>query len=123
MAQKKQPFADTHTKTASTGSNDVATERVDPGWLWCVQHTTVENETTAYTSLRLLIAGQGEDVQLVEELGPQADTLYWHDDPIYLGERQQLIARCAGCTSGDVLKLHVTGWKARTPFIDGAEEA
>lgn len=117
MAQKKQPFDDVLTLSASAGSNDLRTEQVEPGWLWCVQHVGVENETTAYTDLRLLKAGRAAELLLAEEDNPEAATLYWIDTPVYLMEGQYLVARFTGCTVDDVCKLHITGWKAKTAEI------
>lgn len=117
MAQKKQPFDLVLTKTAVAGSNDVSMDPVAPGWLWCIQRVAVENETTAYTDLRLLKAGRAADLLLVEEDSPAAATLYWINKPVYLMEMQYLVARLSGCTVGDVIKVYLTGWKSKTVEI------
>ncbi len=117
MARKKQPFDDVLTLVASDGSNDIATKQVPPGELWCVQRVAVENETTAYTDLRLLKAGRAAEFLLVEEDNPEVATLYWIDTPVYLMEGQYLVARLSGCTANDVLKMYLTGWKAKASQI------
>lgn len=114
---KKQPFDLVLTKSASSGSNDVRTDQVKPGWLWCVQHVGVENETSEYTDLRLIKAGRGSEVLLEEADSPQAATLYWMDDDTYLMESQYLVARLSGCTDGDVLKVYISGWMSPTPEV------
>ena len=117
MARKKQPFDEVIPLVAEAGSNDVETERVRHGELWCIQRAAVENETTAYTDLRLLKAGRGSELLLAEEDNPEAATLYWIDTPVYLMEGQRLVARLTGCTASDVVKLYVTGWKQKTAEI------
>ena len=117
MAQKKQPFDQVLTASASAGSNDLSTKQVKPGWLWCIQRAGVENETTAYTDLRLLKVGRAADFLLAEEDSPEAATLYWDTDPVYLMEGQRYVARLSGCTASDVLKAYLTGWKAKTAEI------
>ena len=117
MAQKKQPFDLVLSKTAVAGSNDLRTEQVKPGWLWCVQRVAVENQTTLYTDLRILKAGRGAEFLLAEEDNPSAATLYWVDTPVYLMEGQYLVARLSGCTLSDVLKVYLTGWKAQVTEV------
>lgn len=113
MAQKKQPFDRVLNLAASAGSNDLRTERVDPGWLLCVQRVAVENETSAYTDLRILKAGHGQEVLLVEQDSPAAATLYWTDEPFYLTTGQYLVCRLTGCSADDVLAAYVSGWKQK----------
>ena len=107
---QKHPFHLVLSKLASAGSNDLAQEGIPDGRLYCIQRAAVENKTTAYTDLRILIAGGGEEFLLEEEDSPQAATLYWMTDPVYAREGQYLVCRLSGCTANDVLKAYVTGW-------------
>lgn len=118
MAQKKQPFDLVLTKQASVGSNDIATDRVKPGWLWCVQRITAENQTSPFTDLRLLVAGGGEELLVAEQDTPLAATIYWISEPVYITEHRYLIARFTGCTASDLLKLYITGWKQQSLILE-----
>ena len=118
MARNKWPFETVLTKSASSGSNDVAMERVSPGWLFCLQRIAAENQTSPGTDLRFLVAGGGEEVLLAEQDTPLAATLYWITDPAYLSEGRYLIARFTGCTASDLLKVYVTGWKQKSPELE-----
>lgn len=110
MAQKKHPFHLILSKKAAAGSNDLEQGQIPDGQLYCVQRTAIENETTAYTDLRILIAGAGGEFLLAEEDNPEAATLYWVDTPFYLREGQYLVCRLSGCTANDILKAYITGW-------------
>lgn len=110
MAQKKQPFDLELTLDAADGANDLRMDRVPVGFLFCIQHVTVENETTAYTNLRLIKARPGREFPLEEQDSPEAATLYWMADDFYLVPGQYLLARLTGCTAGDKLRVYITGW-------------
>ena len=109
MAQK-HPFHLVLSVKAAAGSNDLKQDEVPDGQLYCVQRVAVENETTAYTDLRILATGGAKEFLLVEEDSPQAATLYWTTDPVYLREGQYIVCRLSGCTANDVLKAYLTGW-------------
>lgn len=110
MGQKKYPFDWVLSKVATAGTNDVKTDPVRPGRLYCLQRVAVENESTAYTDLRILKGGGGQEIVVQEEDTPLADTLYWTSCPMYLTEGQHLIARLTGCTASDVIRVYVSGW-------------
>ena len=110
MGQKKYPFHRELAATASAGTNELKTFVVVPGRLLCVQRVGVENETSTYTDLRILIDDFGEEFLLAEEDSPQAATLYWMTDTVYLRESQRLVARLTGCTASHVLRAYITGW-------------
>lgn len=114
MGSKKVPFFDVLTESAAAGSNDLSTDRVKSGRFYCIQRVAVENQTTAYTDLRLLTAGTGGEMLLEEIDHPQAASLYWTSDPIYLIEGQYLVARLSGCTASDVLKCYLSGYWTAT---------
>lgn len=110
MSNKRYSFDHKREKTAGAGSNDLEFERVAPAILLCVQHITIENETTVYDSLRILKEGAGEEHFVIEQLTPQAARLYWHDEPIYLKPGQRLVCRLAGCTVSDKIRAYASGW-------------
>ena len=110
MGRKKRPFHLILSAKAAAGSNDLAQEQIPDGRLYCIQRVAVENKTTSYTDLRILIGGGGGEFLLEEHDSPQAATLYWMTDPIYLREGQYLVCRLSGCTADNVLKAYITGW-------------
>ena len=119
---QKYPFHFVLSAKAAAGSNDLAQEQIPDGRLYCIQRVAVENETTAYTDLRILIAGGGEEFLLVEEDNLTAATLYWMDEPAYLREGQYLVCRLSGCTANDVLKAYITGWWQEARELSDAKD-
>ena len=118
MAQKKQPFTLTVTHTAEAGSNDLAMHPVEENILYCVQHLAVENETTDFTSIRVLVKERGDELLLEEQLDPEGGLVYWMTDNVYLTPGQRLTARLAGCTAGDALRLYLRGWRQEGVMLD-----
>lgn len=110
MGNKKHPFHRIITKTASAGTNLLEDDRVRSGRLYCFQRIAVENETTAYTRLRLEIRSASPDFLFSEQSAPQAGKLYWDDVPVYVTEELRLVAELTGCTLNDVLKMYLIGW-------------
>jgi hypothetical protein len=102
---------DVYKKSAAATNEELKVGPVDPGYIWIVNWFAVEDETTAYTYLRGLIAGGGKDHYLFEERSPLAARLYWSSVPIYVPEGRYLVARLNGTTSGDVLRMYVEGFK------------
>jgi hypothetical protein len=118
MAHKKQPFDLILSKQAATGTNDVRSAPVPENQLHCYQHVTVENESHAFTDLRIMKAGRGGEFLLQEQDSPQAATLYWMTDNVYLAEGQQLVVRFTGCTADDKLRVYGCGWKQEGKELD-----
>lgn len=79
-------------------------------WLF-IQHATMENETTAFTRLRI---GQGKDefdVHWWEEwVGPGVDILYWAEELFFVPEGHRVITRWDGTTAGDRLAAYLDGY-------------
>lgn len=109
---KKIPFDQRLSSVAQAGLNELASSVVQPGLLFCVQRLTVENETSSYASFRVLKAGGGMEIPVIEQQNPLAGTLYWYDEPFYLVPTQRLVFRLAGCTAGDRLVATFSGWWA-----------
>jgi hypothetical protein len=118
VAQKKQPFDLILPKQAAAGSNDVRSDPVPAGELWCVQHLTLENETTDFTSARVIKGGRGDEFLLEEQLDPEGGQLYWMTDNVYYTEGQYPLVRFAGCTVNDRLRVYLTGWKQEGRELD-----
>ena len=112
MTSIKNGIKDIITKTSDAATNvDLKTKPVDRGETWCIQKVACEDETNAYTSLRILVGGHGWEHLLAEEKTPSAGTLYWTDEPFFLYPGEFLVARFTGTTNGDKLKVYYTGYK------------
>lgn len=74
-------------------------------------HVTVENETTAYTKVRLAIKRTNRTHYLDELATPGAAELAVSRSEIILEELDQFFALLSGTTSGDVLRLTAIGWE------------
>lgn len=80
---------------SSAGLRTLYSERVEPGKMWCVDHTAWEIDKATSggnTRCRLYIDGHGYKHNIEEQDAPAADTLYTYADPIWLipGERLAL---------------------------------
>ena len=98
---------------AAAGTNKLRTDKVSPGWIEHIKFVAVENETTAYTRLRIGIETQGVFYPFLEEKTPNAAALYFTDVDWILREGQNLQAELTGCTSGDNLEFYIYGLKER----------
>ena len=97
-------------------SAGVATEYINddivrPGWAQLITRIAIENETTAFTSLRIGVWDGANFHLLEEQKNPVVDTLYWTTDHIYLSEGENLRIELKGCASGDVVKLYIDGFE------------
>lgn len=84
--------------------------RVKPGWLIVLTHVTVEDKTTAYTKVRLLINHQGINHYLDELDSPAAAELAVSRSDILLGEQDIFAAELTGTTDSDELVMTAIGW-------------
>jgi hypothetical protein len=75
-----------------------------------VTRWAAEDETSAPDSIRSLVIGHGADYVLNSEESPAAATPYWDADGTVISDDERLVARFAGASVSDVLKLHVEGW-------------
>lgn len=90
---------------------------VPPGRLWVITNLSLEDETTAYTSARMIMTGLGEEHMLIEGVTLSAAVLYWADTSLYIPEGRSLMFRFVGTTSADILKAYVTGFEVRQPEV------
>lgn len=107
---KKRPFSWILAKDAIAATDELLSEMVKAGYLYCVQHVTFENETNASTRMRVAVRAGARNVLLGEEKTLTAATLYWYDVPFYMGEGERLAVMVTGVTIADDIKAYVTGW-------------
>jgi len=101
-------------KSDGTSPLDVNGERVPAGQTWVAQHILVENETNAYTQLRILLQRGSYEHGLLEEEAVAAGEPVTYDQPVYLAPDERLVARLTNTTSGDVIRFRVLGFKKVT---------
>lgn len=97
-------------KGASSGTNDLESQQVDPGTILEVRHVAVENRTTAYTRLVIGVADGLSFFQKEEEDSPAADNIYWTRSKFLVPAGKKLRARLTGCISGDDLHMTYEGY-------------
>lgn len=74
-------------------------------------HVTIENQTTAFTKVRLGISNRGVDYFLDELQNLVADELAVYRSYILLGDGDRFFAELTGTTTGDVVILNCVGWE------------
>ncbi len=104
-------------KIASAGATneEISIGPVPPGRLWVITNIALEDETTAYTSARVLMTGYGEEHMLIEGITLSAAALYWADTSLYIPEGRTLLFRFVGTTSADVLAAYINGFEVFQP--------
>lgn len=101
------------TKSGGGTTEDVELGPVPVGLTWVLNHVAVEDETTAFTSVRVGI-GQANDFRPLEEhVGGVAGELYTVPEPVYVPEGKFIRARFVGTTSADKLALYINGYQVR----------
>jgi hypothetical protein len=115
MAVKRIPFDYILDRVALVGSNDLVSPVVEAGFVYCVQHITVENLTSNYTSIRLIKVVAGREHVIAYQAPCVAGQPDWYDYPIWITEGQYGLVRMAGCVAADVLRVCVSGYKQVLP--------
>jgi len=110
MGGKRYPFDLVLSKAAVGTTDDLETDPVPDGRLYCIQHVAVEDETTYVTEVRLYKSELERDFLLAEQDLLSAAVPYTYDEPFYLSPYQRLKVRFTGATAGDVLKVYLSGW-------------
>jgi len=110
MAVKKTPFSWILGKDAAAAADELLSELVKPGYLYCVQHVSFRNKTSATTRMTVAIRAGGRQVDIAEEDTLTAAKLYWYDVPFYVSEGERLAVTLTGLTGGDDLLVYATGW-------------
>ena len=100
-------------KSGGAATEDIELGPVPKGLTWVVNHVAVEDETTAFTSVRVGV-GQANDFRPLEEhIGGVAGELYTVPEPIYVPEGKFLQVRFVGTLSGDKLAVYINGHQER----------
>ncbi len=108
------PLDESKTKKSGGNANeDIDLGPVPEGLTWVVQHAAVEDETTAFTSVRVGVATADGFRPIEEHVGGVAGELYTVPDRIYVPAGKFLRARFVGTTSADKLALYVNGHQVR----------
>lgn len=101
--------------SAGATNEEITIGPVPPGRLWVITNLALEDETTAFTSARVLMTGYGEEHVLIEGVTLSAATLYWADTSLYIPEGRTLLIRYVGTTSADVLTAYINGFEVLQP--------
>jgi len=98
-------------KSDGTDPYDLESTPVPAGMLRIIEQVSAENETSAFTELRLYVK-RGADLRpFFEEEAVAADELIECSKQVYLYENERLLARFAGTTSGDLLNVEIFGFE------------
>jgi len=107
------------TRTASGAGLQVArTEPVPEGEQWVVERHTYEGSAATSggnTRARTYIDGRGYNLYLKEQDGPSAGALYADADRVILSPSERLAVEWDEAASGNVLTLHVVGYRIYDP--------
>lgn len=95
----------------SSGTVRLTLDRVRPGRIRVLTHVTVENQTNAYTKVRLAITRTNVTHYIDELLAPAAAELAVSRSDIILEELDQFNAELTGTTDDDVLIMTAIGWE------------
>lgn len=95
----------------SAATVTVKTLPTDPKTVRVLTHVAVENQTNAYTKLRIGIENTGEKYYLNELDTPAADELAVNPYDIVLGEADRFFAELTGTTDGDIILVTLLGWE------------
>jgi hypothetical protein len=96
-------------KSGGASYDDLETPPLKSNQYLITDHVSVENETTAYTNLRVGIKAGATFTPLEEEKTPVAAEVYWTKSDLKFVEHERVCCRLTGCTSGDVLKATIQG--------------
>ena len=91
------------------GNVDLDIGPVPEGLVWVLNHVAAEDETTAFTELRVGIVRGLSFVPLESHQSPAAGVLYFSPDPWYVQEGEFIRARFKGSLLSDKLHLRVNG--------------
>ncbi len=96
-------------KSGGATYDDLETPPLKAQQFLIVDHISAENETTAYTNLRVGIKAGATFTPLLEEKSPAADEVVWTDEELKITEHERVCCRLTGCTSGDIIKATIQG--------------
>ncbi len=107
--------------SAAAGNEDIIIGPVPPGHLWVITHVAIEDEDSAFTSVRISVTGYGEDHHVFENITVAEDALTTFDDDFFVPEGRSLRVRFVGTTSADLLAAYIQGFDVIQPA--GAKHA
>ena len=109
---KKSEYKREVKETSDASTNvDIELDAVPNGYKRTIQHISCENETAAYTYLRLGYKNMFDRYHWwVEQKTPALGTLYWMRDSKVLQEGDILVIRFNGTALGNVLAAYVDGF-------------
>lgn len=96
-------------KSGGATYDELETPPLKSNQLLIADHISVEDETTAYTNLRIGIKAGAVFTPLEEEKSPAAAEVYWSKSELKFVEHERVCCRLTGCTSGDVLRATIQG--------------
>lgn len=118
---KKVEYKNEPKETSDGSTNvDIEEEPVELGSKLHIQHISAEDETNAFTYLRIGYVKNGKHHWWVEQKSPSAGTLYWMSDPKVLTGGMALVIRFNGTISGDKLAAYLDGFRERVSSSPGA---
>lgn len=97
-------------KKAAGTTDDLESQRVEPGTVLEVRHVAVENRTNAYTRLVIGVADGLSFFQKEEEDSPAANNIYWTKSKFLIPAGKKLRARLTGCTASDKIHMSYEGF-------------
>lgn len=101
--------------SVGAANEDIEFDPIPPGRLQVITNLAMENLTTNFTSLRIIIRGGGQDVVVMEDLSCIANRLYWHDGELFIPEDHYLVLRFTGTTNLDELRGYIVGYQVIQP--------
>lgn len=102
----------TKREAGATGSLvRISLKPVSAKFLRVLTHVSVENQTTAFTKVRLGISNRGVDYFLDEIQNLLADELTVYRSDILLGDGDRFFAEFTGTTTDDIIILNCVGWE------------
>ena len=84
-------------------------------------YIAIEDEDSAFTSVRISVTGYGEDHHVFENITVAEDALTTFDDDFFVPEGRSLRVRFVGTTSADLLAAYIQGFDVIQP--EGAKHA
>lgn len=98
-------------KSDGAATITLKTDAVQPRRVRVLTHVTVEDQTTAYTKVRLGIKSGGRDHYLDELQTLAADELAVSKEDIILGDGDVFFAQLTGTTANDIIVFTCIGWE------------
>ncbi len=104
-----------HKVCASATLDTIEIGPVPTGRIWAITNLAIEDQTTAFTCVRIYIKGFGEKHYIMEDRNLQAGYLYNTPYEFYIPEGRSLGIDFYGCTLADVLRVWASGFEMIQP--------